>query len=259
MRLILTTIILTMLAQPAWAAEDFTQDEIRQIIAKTENNSVAKALGEHCLFGVRNQAISEEIGSIVEKIGESIVEKIGEEKVAEIVAEMNSAKSSICSCALKFKEVRTASGFDILFAECAAPHQMLLHDLFANAAVNIATKSIETNENEAELSETIVPDHALPEVIQSIQQQLVRCWQPPLTSTAAPPIVDIIVKLDPEGNVIEASVDNMERYGIDKEFRAYANRAQQAVVSCSPITIPSASPELYKTFILSFDPKFLSN
>ena len=54
MRLILITIILTMLAQPVWAAEDFTQDEIRQIIAKTENDKVASAVGKHCLLGDQN-------------------------------------------------------------------------------------------------------------------------------------------------------------------------------------------------------------
>ena len=54
MRLILTTIILTVLAYPVWAAENFTQDEIRQIIAQTENDKISTAFGKHCLLGDQN-------------------------------------------------------------------------------------------------------------------------------------------------------------------------------------------------------------
>ena len=97
------------------------------------------------------------------------------------------------------------------------------------------------------------------EVLKSIQRQLTMCWNPPLGYGSDVPVVDIIVELDPDGTVIEAKIDDMMLYGVDKLFRSYANRAQQAVASCSPITIPSASPELYTKFILSFDPRLLSN
>ena len=91
MRLILTTIILTVLAYPVWAAENFTQDEIRQIIAQTENDKVASAVGKHCLLDEQNPTASE-----------------------EQISEPNP-----CSCALNFREIKTPSGFEVLFKECA--------------------------------------------------------------------------------------------------------------------------------------------
>ena len=48
MRLLLTTIILTMLAQPVWAEDQLDQNEIREIIATTTNEGVASALAS-CL------------------------------------------------------------------------------------------------------------------------------------------------------------------------------------------------------------------
>lgn len=92
------------------------------------------------------------------------------------------------------------------------------------------------------------------EVLKQIQKQVSKCWSVP-SAKANGPIVDILVKLDDEGHVTEARIQDMRRYYLNKEFRSYANRAQHAVVACSPINIPSSSPELYRRFILSFDPK----
>ena len=48
MRLLLTTIILTLLAQPVWAEDQLDQNEIREIIATITNEGVASALAS-CL------------------------------------------------------------------------------------------------------------------------------------------------------------------------------------------------------------------
>jgi hypothetical protein len=50
----------------------------------------------------------------------------------------------------------------------------------------------------------------------------------------------------------------MLRYGIDKTFRSFANRAQQAVVECSPLPIPANKYDQMKEFIFAFDPRYLT-
>ena len=85
-RLLLTTIILTMLAQPVWAEDQLDQNEIREIIATTINEGVASALAS-CL--TQENADTED--------------------------------DPYCSCALKYRDVKMEAGFKVLYEDCTAP------------------------------------------------------------------------------------------------------------------------------------------
>ena len=92
-----------------------------------------------------------------------------------------------------------------------------------------------------------------------IQQHVSRCWSAPVGADKTKVlIVDIFVRVNKDGSVIEARIDDMLRYGIDKTFRSFANRAQQAVVECSPLPIPPNKYEQLKEFIFAFDPRYLT-
>jgi len=92
-----------------------------------------------------------------------------------------------------------------------------------------------------------------------IQQHVSRCWSAPVGADKTKVlIVDIFVRVNKDGSVIEARIDDMLRYGIDKTFRSFANRAQQAVVECSPLPIPPNKYDQLKEFIFAFDPRYLT-
>ena len=92
-----------------------------------------------------------------------------------------------------------------------------------------------------------------------IQQHVSRCWSAPVgADNTKVLIVDIFVRVNKDGSVIEARIDDMLRYGIDKTFRSFANRAQQAVVECSPLPIPPNKYDQLNEFIFAFDPRYLT-
>ena len=92
-----------------------------------------------------------------------------------------------------------------------------------------------------------------------IQQHVSRCWSAPVGADQSKVlIVDIFVRVNKDGSVKEARIDDMLRYGIDKTFRSFANRAQQAVVECSPLPIPANKYDQMKEFIFAFDPRYLT-
>ena len=92
-----------------------------------------------------------------------------------------------------------------------------------------------------------------------IQQHVSRCWSAPVGADQSKVlIVDIFVRVNKNGSVKEARIDDMLRYGIDKTFRSFANRAQQAVVECSPLPIPANKYDQMKEFIFAFDPRYLT-
>ena len=131
-----------MLVQPVLAAEDFTQDEIRQIIAKTENDKVASAVGKHCLLGDQDPTARQE-------------------QISE---------PTPCSCALSFRDVKTPSGFEVLFKECADHYRAEMFE-----------KLLEGHEQLAKVQAKRV-DIAL----KQIQTQVSKCWSLPSAKTNGP-------------------------------------------------------------------------
>ena len=84
-------------------------------------------------------------------------------------------------------------------------------------------------------------------------------WNPPAGSAGASKLkVDVSVKLNSDGSVIEASVVDVARYNKDRIYRSAANAAMRAVLDASPLPLPEKKYELWKEFIFGFDPRFIS-
>lgn len=225
MRLILTTIILTMLAQPVWAAELSDLKDVRSLIATTENEGVARALG-YCLPDA-----------------DRILEKADEEFL------INPA----CSCALKHSGTRTAAGFKVLFDDCVGPN----FDSSTENLAGVLQKLLKPSIGKNAAIET-APDLTL-NFVKDLQSHVAKCWQPPIITVYDNSLaVDILVEVDKAGEVQRAEVRDKERYNSDPQFKAASLAAQRAVVDCSPLPIPSGSHEQLKEFIINFDPTFMS-
>ena len=88
---------------------------------------------------------------------------------------------------------------------------------------------------------------------------LSKCWDPPIGAAGSDTlIVDIIVSLDRGGRVLSAKVEDKFRFHNEKNFKVAAEEAIRATKECSPLPLPPEKYEEWKSFIMVFDPSFLS-
>ena len=95
--------------------------------------------------------------------------------------------------------------------------------------------------------------------IDRLRAHLSSCWDPPIGAAGSDTlIVDIIVSLNREGSVLSAEVDNKLRFNKDRIFKVAAEEAIRATRECSPLPLPPEKYEQWKSFVFTFNPKFLS-
>ena len=97
---------------------------------------------------------------------------------------------------------------------------------------------------------------------QLIRQQIGQCWNPPVGARDAEAlIVTVLIQVDPQGVVRQATVVDAPLMGLDRYFQAAAEAARRAVlnVNCQPLQLPADKYEIWKEIRFNFDPsKMLS-
>ena len=97
---------------------------------------------------------------------------------------------------------------------------------------------------------------------QMVRQQIGQCWNPPVGARDAEDlIVTVLIRVDPQGVVREATVVDAPLMGLDRYFQAAAEAARRAVlnVNCQPLQLPPDKYEIWKEIRFNFDPsKMLS-
>jgi outer membrane biosynthesis protein TonB len=94
--------------------------------------------------------------------------------------------------------------------------------------------------------------------IDLVRQQIARCWNLPAGAKDAENLViEINLKMNPDGTVREARIRETGRLQTDSFFRAVAESALRAVLnpSCNPFKLPRDKYARWKTITLSFNPK----
>ena len=92
-----------------------------------------------------------------------------------------------------------------------------------------------------------------------LRNHIAGCWQPPVAAPGAEGLkVDILVQLERDGSVREASIQDARRYRSDRFFKVAADAALRAVLECSPLPLPAEKFDLWKEFIFGFDPRFIA-
>ena len=92
-----------------------------------------------------------------------------------------------------------------------------------------------------------------------LRNHIAGCWQPPVAAPGAEGLkVDILVQLERDGSVREASIQDARRYRSDRFFKVAADAALRAVLDCSPLPLPAEKFDLWKEFIFGFDPRFIA-
>ena len=124
---------------------------------------------------------------------------------------------------------------------------------FKDEGINPNESQEETTSKVQESSEPLTLDE-----LAILREHISSCWQPPAGTKGVDLLkVDIHVKLERDGYVKQAEIEDQSRYSSDLQFRAAANAARRAVLDCQPLPLPSQKYEFWKEFIFGFDPKFM--
>ncbi|OFX14289.1 MAG: hypothetical protein A2516_07945 [Alphaproteobacteria bacterium RIFOXYD12_FULL_60_8] len=92
--------------------------------------------------------------------------------------------------------------------------------------------------------------------IDAIRSQVERCWNVPAGARYAEQlIVEVKVWFNPDGAVRDARINDPSNKMSDPFYRAAAESAQRAVVTCSPYTVPREKYESWKEVTLVFNPR----
>ncbi len=94
--------------------------------------------------------------------------------------------------------------------------------------------------------------------LDALKQQLYRCWNVPIGAREPEKLaVEVRVFVRPDRTVQRAEILDRRRMAQDAYFRAMAESAFRAVMNpkCSPLLLPPAKYETWKTLVLNFDPK----
>ncbi len=94
------------------------------------------------------------------------------------------------------------------------------------------------------------------QMIQAIQQQLRTCWRlDPGAREAEDLVVEIRVRLNPDGSVRQANVIDVVRMVQDAYFRSAAENAKRAIDVCSPFKLPIRKYDVWREITLRFNPR----
>ncbi len=94
------------------------------------------------------------------------------------------------------------------------------------------------------------------QMVQAIQQQLRACWRlDPGAREAEDLVVEIRVKLNPDGSVRQADVVDVVRMVQDAYFRSAAENAKRAIDVCSPFRLPIKKYDVWRELTLRFNPR----
>ena len=224
MRVILTTIFLTLFSQTAWG---LTESEFSQAL------SVAK------------------LDSAVLKVRDNCQSEIGATET-----------SRECKCAIHYADFVNETAFSIQYERCleglaaADKGEEFIKSLndWKEAIEKVEKSSVDTSEPKNSTKFTMAD-------IDKIRNHVATCWSPPISLTGANQrIVDINVTLDSNGKVLAAEVDGKTKALIatDRKHRVIADEAIRTVFKCSPFPEPENGFEEQTNFIFGFDPRFLN-
>jgi len=123
----------------------------------------------------------------------------------------------------------------------------------------------QTAEIEPTESETLTPpiptnsssDNLSMSIKEAMRRSVEKCWNFDAGSMGAGEMmVEIRIRLNPDGSVVNAEIQNSSRMNSDEQFRAAAESAYRAILVCAPYfkVLGSAPYNDWATLTLRFDP-----
>ena len=93
-----------------------------------------------------------------------------------------------------------------------------------------------------------------------VREQIEHCWNVPAGARDARDlVVEIRVVVNPDGNVLQATIVDQARLAGDTFFRAAAESARRAFFNpdCRPLRLPAGKYEIWRDMVVDFSPKDL--
>lgn len=134
----------------------------------------------------------------------------------------------------------------------AAPVHSL--NMFIEAKKILSAADLVWNSQEVTTPPSKQSEPVTTEEIKLLRNHLSSCWQQPAGLAGEDLRVDLLIKLDKVGGVIEVEVEDNYRYSLDKAFRSFANAAVRAVHDCQPLPMPVGKYDHWKEMFFSFHP-----
>ena len=93
--------------------------------------------------------------------------------------------------------------------------------------------------------------------IDMVKNHVQTCWNLPYGGTTIKDkTIDLKIKTNPDGSVVNVDIIDKKSYNDNPIFRATADAARRAVKDCSPLPTNSEKYDLWKNFTFQFDPDF---
>ena len=95
--------------------------------------------------------------------------------------------------------------------------------------------------------------------IDRLKNHIGKCWDTSIGAAEVKTIIPLKISANTDGTINSIEIVDNTLYAKDTFYRATADSARRAVLDCSPLPIPENKSELFKNFILDFDPSFIYN
>ena len=93
--------------------------------------------------------------------------------------------------------------------------------------------------------------------IDKIKNYIGKCWDTSIGASEVKIIIPLKISANMDGSINSVEIVDTNFYAKDTFYRATADSARRAVIDCSPLPLPKNKAELFKSFILDFDPSFI--
>ena len=93
--------------------------------------------------------------------------------------------------------------------------------------------------------------------IDKMKSHIGGCWETSIGASEVKAIIPLKISANTDGTINSVEIVDNVLYLKDTFYRATADSARRAVLDCSPLPIPKNKSELFKIFILDFDPSFI--
>lgn len=92
--------------------------------------------------------------------------------------------------------------------------------------------------------------------IDAVRRQIAQCWNVPAgAKNAEELVVELDLRMNPDGTVRDATIVDKLRMASDPVFRSAAESARRAVLSCGALKLPLDKYESWKDITMTFNPR----
>jgi len=253
LRTLLTAIFFTLFSQTAWAV---SEEKFSEALAVAKLDAVVVAIRDNCVREIGGPKTTRECQCAINNAQ-------AEKKLSFEIRYERCVTGMISSVEMKLiSETATQAPKPKPRKEVAAVRaaKAICEDARAKSQAKTIVKRAESEPQSNSLTPASTPKNRMTQAeINSIQNHIHSCWNPPMSIREEGHIVNVEISFDSNGCVLNTRVQNKQLMRVDRSFRQAVIEVLGAVSNCSPLPVPREKYPQWQSFVFSFDPKFLTN